>query len=128
MNVFDSSAVIAYLNGEPGGDQVEDLLGAGPALISAANYAEVMSKVYERGTTEADAAILWRDLNIGVEPLTEVVAAAAARLRPVTRSLGLSLGDRCCLALAQQVDAATVITADRVWKSLKGWRITLIRA
>jgi ribonuclease VapC len=127
MNVYDASAVIAYLNGEPGGDRVEDLLGQAPALISAANYAEVMSRVYERGTTEADATVLWRDLKIAVEPLTEVVAVAAARMRPETRSLGLSLADRCCLALARSLDNATVVTADRAWKSLKGFRFTFIR-
>jgi ribonuclease VapC len=127
MNVFDASAVIAYLNAEPGGDRVEELLGGGPSVISAANYAEVMSRVYLRGTTVADATVLWRDLRIDVEPLTEPVAAAAARLRPVTRSLGLSLGDRCCLALAQSIEGATVVTADRAWKSLKGFRFTFIR-
>ena len=40
--------------------------------------------------------------------------------------MGLSLGDRSCLALATQV-GAEIITADKAWKSLKGFRITLIR-
>ena len=40
---------------------------------------------------------------------------------------GLSLADRCCLALAQQLDDASIVTADRAWKSLKGFKFTFIR-
>jgi ribonuclease VapC len=61
-----------------------------------------------------------------VEPLTQTVALAAGQLRKSTRSIGLSLGDRCCLALGQHLNAE-IITADKPWKSLKGFRVTLIR-
>jgi PIN domain nuclease of toxin-antitoxin system len=44
-----------------------------------------------------------------------------------TKSLGLSLGDRACLALAATTHA-TVWTTDRAWKKLKiGVRVDLIR-
>jgi len=59
--------------------------------------------------------------------LTAAQARASGRLRPVTRALGLSLGDRCCLALAQEHRGAQVVTADRLWKDLKGFKIVLIR-
>jgi ribonuclease VapC len=49
-----------------------------------------------------------------------------AGLRASTRTFGLSLGDRCCLALAQ-VRGAAVVTADQSWKKLKGFDIKLIR-
>ena len=42
---------------------------------------------------------------------------AAGAMRPLTRSLGLSLGGRCCLALGQQ-RAATVLTTDSAWSQL----------
>jgi PIN domain nuclease of toxin-antitoxin system len=38
-------------------------------------------------------------------------------LRPPTKHKGLSLADRACLALGQQLNLP-VITADRVWKEL----------
>jgi PIN domain nuclease of toxin-antitoxin system len=39
------------------------------------------------------------------------------RLRPLTRSVGLSLGDRCCLALAQR-QGAVVLTTERHWQRI----------
>ena len=54
-------------------------------------------------------------------------AALAASLLTQTRPLGLSLGDRACLALGLTLDA-TVVTADRVWNGLElGVAIELIR-
>ncbi len=40
-----------------------------------------------------------------------------ANLRPLTKSRGLSLGDRACLALAMST-GATAVTADRSWADL----------
>ncbi len=118
---------MAYLNDEPGADAVAAQLLLGDAFISAVNFGEVMSKVFERGTSDTDAADLWRRLSIAIEPVTDAVALRAARLRPLTRSLGLSMGDRCCLALAAHLGGATIVTADRAWKSLKGYKFIFIR-
>jgi PIN domain nuclease of toxin-antitoxin system len=126
VNVFDSSAILALMNEEPGAERVAAALVDGDSHISAANYAEVMSKVYERGTSDEDAAAIWRALRIAVQPLTPELADAAARLRPSTRALGLSLGDRCCLALGQSLQA-TVVTGDRAWLKLRGFRFLAIR-
>jgi hypothetical protein len=54
-----------------------------------------------------------------VAPFDAATSLRSASLRPATRLLGLSLGDRCCLALAQE-RGATVITADRAWAGLGG--------
>ncbi len=52
---------------------------------------------------------------------------SAGQLRAATKHLGLSLGDRACLALAIQEDA-TALTADRSWADLDiGCKIELIR-
>jgi PIN domain nuclease of toxin-antitoxin system len=40
-------------------------------------------------------------------------------LRPLTRALGLSLGDRACLALAANL-GATALTTDSAWMQLQG--------
>ncbi|WP_319993753.1 PIN domain-containing protein [Deinococcus aetherius] len=54
-------------------------------------------------------------------------ALNAARLRPLTKSAELSLGDRYCLALAQRL-GVPVLTADRAWSSLSaGVPVTVIR-
>ncbi len=57
----------------------------------------------------------------------EVSALSCARLRPLTRHLGLSLGDRACLGLAQQLNN-TAVTTDKVWGQLKiGISIEVVR-
>lgn len=62
-----------------------------------------------------------------IEPFDEAAVASAARLRPLTRALGLSLGVRACLALALS-RGLRVLTADRAWANLNlGITIELIR-
>ena len=126
MRVFDASAVLAYVFGEPGGDKAERLLEDGTAAISAVNLAEVAARLVERGFAIADIDAICAGLRLVVMPLTEELAVASGKLRATTRALGLSLGDRCCLALAL-AHGAEVVTADRPWKSLKGFRFTFIR-
>ena len=127
MKVFDASAALAVLFDEPGADKARALIEAGDVVISSVNMAEVVSRLRERGVgqLEADAASV--SLRIEVLPFSQEQARASGHLRPLTRSLGLSLGDRCCLALAQSLADAEVVTADRPWKGLKGFRVTLIR-
>jgi len=45
-------------------------------------------------------------------------AYQAGLLRSATRHAGLSLGDRACLALGQQLGLPTV-TTDRIWSTLQ---------
>jgi ribonuclease VapC len=131
VTVLDSSALLAYLRAEPGDAVVEQALRKG-ATIGAANWAEVLSKLVDLG--HDDPAVIARDLAsqgligglLEVAPLTEVDALTIARLRPRTRGLGLSLGDRACLALGERT-RATVYTADRAWSGLQGVPITVIR-
>ncbi|MDM7324085.1 MAG: hypothetical protein P3W93_003650 [Thermus sp.] len=62
-----------------------------------------------------------------VLPFTEEDALLSARLRPLTRSLGLSLGDRACLALASRL-RLPVLTADATWAELSvGIEVEVIR-
>jgi PIN domain nuclease of toxin-antitoxin system len=61
------------------------------------------------------------------EPFTAAQAKLAGSLITQTRSRGLSLGDRACLALAITLDAP-VYTADQSWTGLNvGCRIHVIR-
>lgn len=123
--VFDSSAILAYLTGEPGGDDILDETADG--MISAVNLVEVITRLQDRGSTEQTIALVLNRLEMEVVPFSEEQAADAGFLRNLTRHLGLSLGDRACLALARDM-GLPVLTADRVWaKADVGVEIRLIR-
>ena len=126
MRVFDASAVLAFVFDEPGGDKAVRLLDDDIAAISAVNLAEVVTRLVERGFAPEDVDAICAGLRLEVLPFTEEAAVASGKLRAATRALGLSLGDRCCLAAAQ-AHGAEVVTADRPWKALKGFRFTFIR-
>ena len=115
--VFDSSSLLVISRGEPG---AEIALGLLPdAVMSTVNYAEVMTKLTDRGMTERAALDALEFAPVALVPLLETHAVAAGRLVALTKPFGLSLGDRCCLALALEREA-TVVTADRVWAELAG--------
>lgn len=114
-NVLDASAVLAFVYAEAGHQVVEPLLDGG--RISAANWSEVMQKIAHHGGDPIRQATFLIALGLVVEPLTQADAVMAARLYPVVRAAGLSLGDRCCLALAYRL-GAPAITADKAWAEL----------
>ena len=117
MMVLDSSAVLGYLNGEPGTDMVATHILGGQACILCVNQTEVLSKLSDWGMPMQDACATVAKLALQVIPFTAELATEAARLRQRTRVQGLSLGDRACLALARQRQCA-VLTGDRLWPDL----------
>ncbi len=127
MKVFDSSAVLAVLFNEPGAEQAIRWLEDDEAVISSVNQAEVLAKLLDTGLSEADVAAIGQQLPLQVLPFSAQQARIAGNLRPATRAIGLSLGDRCCLALAREQPGAQVVTADRAWAGLAGFDIALIR-
>lgn len=114
-SVLDSSAVLAWLRDEPGADVVQPLLSA--AVMSAANWSEIWQKLRQHGVDADRTTNRLRTLGVRVEPLTEADAVTAANLWARTRAAGLSLADRCCLALGARLDLPTV-TADKAWAGL----------
>jgi len=84
---------------------------------STLNLAEVHSKLVSRGLSESDA---WK---AAVYPVSELIeftvkhAQIAGDLVTQTRTFGLALGDRACLALGMDL-GVPVYTADRSWKKL----------
>ncbi len=122
--VLDSSAVLALLLAEPGADTVAGYLP--DACISAVNLAEVVSKLSERGMPAADARQAVEGMGVEVVPFDDEQAQLTGALRPATRLLGLSLGDRACLALAQ-LRSIPAVTADRAWQQVSGLTVVLIR-
>lgn len=123
--ILDASAVLAVLNGEPGQKKVIPLLTE--SAISSVNLTEVAAKLLEAGMDEASARLAVSVLGIGeIIDFTADLAWEAARLRPLTKQYGLSLGDRACLALAIKLKIPAV-TADKEWSKLKFCKITVIR-
>ena len=115
--VLDASALLCLLFGEPGAERVEALLPG--ARMGAANLAEVVAKLVERGA-DGDAVLAdLAELDLAIVPLDRAQAEASGLMRARTRGAGLSLGDRCCLALAASL-SATAITTDRTWAQLDG--------
>jgi ribonuclease VapC len=123
--VFDSSAILADLHGEPGADVVAATLPR--ACISAVNYAEVITKLIEEGMPFAQAENLFRRLYCPVIEADEDRAALVGGLHEKTRRTGVSLGDRFCLQLAMEF-GVPVLTTDRRWQTLDlGVEVTVIR-
>ncbi|WP_128566422.1 type II toxin-antitoxin system VapC family toxin [Methylobacterium crusticola] len=114
--VLDASALLCLLFDEPGAGRVEAVLHG--ACISAANYAEVIGKLVDRGQAPEEAVADLRELDLDVVPLDRAQGETVGALRALTREAGLSLGDRSCLALATSREAVAV-TTDRAWKKLK---------
>src|SRR5687767_13256746 len=98
--VLDASALLAHIGEEPGSSLVADI--ASDALMSTVNLAEVFSKLMERGLSADEADAIAYRYGFEVVSFDEELARLVGALRPITRKLGLSLGDRACLALAQR--------------------------
>ena len=115
--VLDASAVLALIYREPGHDQVAEALPG--AVVSAVNWAEVVAKLAQREHPDpAAAAEAVRALGARVLPFTAAHAVAAGLLWTTTRTAGLSLGDRACLAVAASTPDGVALTSDRAWSSL----------
>jgi PIN domain nuclease of toxin-antitoxin system len=123
--VLDASAVLAVLNGEPGAEAVWDCLPG--AHLSAVNAAEVAAKLVDGGLGAEHAGQSLERLGARVVPFEAVDVVSVAHIRLATRSAGLSLGDRACLALARRLGLPAV-TADRQWRGIQvGVEVRLIR-
>ena len=123
--VVDASAMLAFVNNEPGSEAVESVLDN--AIISTVNLAEVGAKLVDKGMTVEEARQVRTSLGLQVRDFDESLAEESVRLRSVTKSGGLSLGDRACLALAV-LEKAEVLTTDRIWAELDiGCDIRVIR-
>jgi len=113
--VLDASAVLALLFEEPGAEVVRAQLRTG--VIGAANLAEVLAKLSDHGLPAVEAVRAVTILGLEFAPMTAAQAGRSAELRSLTRSVGLSLGDRACLALAAEL-GALALTADRIWDAV----------
>ena len=123
--VLDASAILCLLFAEPGAAEVERRRGR--SIVGAANLTEVVAKLVERGVPAELALRSVAALNLAVVPLDRETAEAAGLMRAATRRAGLSLGDRCCLALAARTGRIAV-TTDKAWASVQvGVTVEILR-
>lgn len=115
--VIDASVVLAALKGEPGGDRLADMRAG--RLISSVNLAEVVTRLLDLEFSDRQALSMVEALGLTVVPFDAQTAVRAGLLRERTRTAGLSLGDRACLALAATL-SLPVLTADRNWDRVSG--------
>lgn len=110
--VLDASAIMASIQNEPGGEKIVDVLG--DAIVSTVNAAEIytIAARYFLNTDLIQEFLAYPGIKI--TPLSLKQAEIAGRMSSLTKNAGLSLGDRCCLALAIEANAE-VLTADRAW-------------
>ena len=116
--VMDASALLALSHGERGYEVVEDFIQTQECVVSSVNMAEVGSKLVDKGLTEEDLPRILNQYQVGIIDFSAEQAIRSAAIRNLTRSSGLSLGDRACFALAQLMEGC-VVTTDRVWSNVE---------
>lgn len=115
--VFDTSAILAIYHKEPGRKKVLQLIDRHEPLISSVNFAELVAKLSEETLSLSDITESFDGLEIDIVDFTREHATATGDLRMKSRDLGLSLGDRACIALGI-AENALIVTADRSWASI----------
>jgi ribonuclease VapC len=116
--VLDSSAILALLWKEPGAELVSGLVGT--ACMSSVNASEVVAKMVDRGFDDATSEQVILTLGVEIKAFDTETCVLAGKLRRQTRTLGLSLGDRACIALGI-INEYRIVTADRAWSSFPGY-------
>lgn len=127
-SVLDASALLAYLRQEPGWEQVLEAL-TGTTTMTSVNFGEVAGWMVRKGADEAAVRGLRSGLVFPLTPVDDDLCIRAALLEPLTRSKGLGIGDRLCLALAARSDSIA-LTADAAWQEIAtdaGVEVRLIR-
>ncbi len=129
MYVMDASALLALTQGERGSDVVDELIQDQECIASSVNIAEVGTRLIDKGLAPAHLARTLQQLDVQPIDFNLEQATLCASLRLSTKHVGLSLGDRACLALTQLVKG-TAVTADSAWTDVAdavGVKVQMIR-
>ena len=122
-DVLDASALLAWLQGEPGMDIVK-LEGA---VMNSVNWSEVVQKAEQNGVAMTGIREELGALGLDLRGFSLEEGQKAAELYLLTKAHGLSLGDRACLATAFTL-SGTAVTAEQVWSRVEhGVPVRVIR-
>ena len=122
--VIDASVILAIAKNERIDEIAVSIIDGG--VMSTVNISEVYAKLADLKMNSTKVKPLLDTLS-RIEPLSLPQARLAGFLRDRTRHAGLSLGDRCCLALAIEL-GAEVYTTEHVWSRVDvGCKIHLLR-
>jgi ribonuclease VapC len=116
--VMDASAMLAQMQSEIGCETVDNLVLEHECVISTVNLMEVATKLIDKGLQPEQLARTLKELDVQPIDFDQEQALLCAKLRLSTKSAGLSLGDRACLALAQLMQG-TAVTSDLAWQEVK---------
>lgn len=125
--VLDASALLAMLLNESGADRVRRELPG--ATMTTVNLGEAVGHYARNGIAEGDIRAVLGPLPIEWIDFDEELSYETGLLLPMTKKLGLSFGDRACLALARRY-GVRVLTSDKAWRDIVdtgGMEIELIR-
>ena len=124
--ILDASALITLLSEEKGHEVVASILPK--SIMSSVNVAEVAKFLIEkRGLSKEEVSNIIHSLIEKIMPFDTKLALTSAAIIIQTKSLGLSLGDRACLALAIST-GYTVYSSDKIWSQLElDCKIVVIR-
>jgi|SRR5579871_3742295 len=113
--IADTSAIIAYLNFEPGADEVtKHLAQIRLAMVSLAEIVAVLSRHnVSRAWIEEKVFRIFPELLL----FDREQAYLCGALEAITRPNGLSLGDRACLA-AGILHRCPVLTTESAWTEI----------
>ncbi len=113
--VLDASALLALLNRETGHELVADVVTY--STMSSINVSESLTSLQKYGIDIEKGFLMIKDLIAEIIPFDEDQAVNTALLDIQSKKLGLSLGDRACIALALNLKMP-VLTADKAWLKL----------
>lgn len=114
--VLDTSVIVAVIAQERGYENALPFLDR--AIVSTVNLAEVAARFARHGMPQDSVETLIQSVHFAVKEFTQELSLITGMLIQKTRPLGLSLGDRACLALAISKNLP-VLTADKAWKQLE---------
>jgi len=114
--LLDTSAIIALLRKEPGYEILEEVIAN--SAISTVSLGELVSVLSRSNIIENEIDEIIKDLVPEIIPFTEDIAINTGKLIKQTKKLGLSLGDRACIA-TEIYHNMSVYTTDKIWKELK---------
>jgi ribonuclease VapC len=94
--LFDTSALLALINKEPGYEQLESLLAS--SCISAVSLGEVVIELRKIGVPIAEIEEIVKEVIPEVIAFTHQMGFLSGSLASITEELGLSLVDRACVS------------------------------